>query len=200
VTESLRADGIPHHQLTLPVPGSWPEWMRDAETEARQMTLVFRPDMGDPDALADIDRCIGLCMRGRDPATGRNRPALMWADEIGEVAPVHRTGPAMRRALHHGRHHGLSMLMCGPEAKNVDPLCIAQADEVIAFRMLRAEHRKVLADNVGYGQDEFDAMNEALARFEHMRWTTETETFEHMAPLPLWRRGRNELPEVPAAV
>lgn len=197
VTESLRADGIPHHQLQVPLPGSWPDWMR-GEDEGRQMTLVYRPDMGEPDALDNIDRCIALCLRGRDPGTGRIRPALAWADEIGEVAPVHGRVPAMKRALHHGRHNGLSLLMCGPEAKNVLPLCIAQADEVIAFRMLRAEHRKVLADNVGYGQDEFDAMNESLARYEHMRWTTESETFEHMAPIPLWRRGRNEMPPVPA--
>src|SRR5258708_7638888 len=85
VTETLRNDGIPHHQITTPIPGSWPEWMRDHETEARQMTLVFRPDMGDEEAWADMDRCVGLCMRGRDPATGRTRPVCAWLDEVGQV-------------------------------------------------------------------------------------------------------------------
>jgi hypothetical protein len=198
VTESLRRDGIPHHQITVPIPGSWPEWMRDTETESRQMTLVFRPDMGDENAWLDMDRCVGMAMRGRDPSTGRTRPVCAWLDEIGEVCTAHRTGPGMKRALHHGRHADLSMLMAGPEARNVNPLCIAQADKVITFRMLNKDHRQVLARNMGVDQDEFDTMNKGLAQFEHMAWERETEELVHMRPLPLWRRGRNAYPEAVA--
>lgn len=197
VTESLRRDGIPFHTIDVPIPGSWPEWMRDEETESRQMTLVFRPDMGSDEAFDDMDRCVGLCMRGRDPSTGRTRPVLAWLDEIGEVCTAHKTGPGMKRALHHGRHSDLSLLMCGPEAKNVNPLCIAQADKTVTFRMLNRDHRQALAKNMGVDQDEFDAMNKSLRPFEHMVWTREDEQLVHMAPLPRWRRGRSEYPEMP---
>ena len=39
-------------------------------------------------------------------------------------------------------------------------------------------------------------MNKSLAKFEHMVWERETEEMTHMAPLPLWTRGRNIYPEV----
>ena len=196
VTETLRRDGIDHHQISSPIPGSWPEWMRDPETEQQQMTLVFRPDMGSEESFDDMDRCVGLCLRGRDPSTGRTRPVLGWLDEVGEVCTAHRTGPGMKRALHHGRHHDLSLLMCGPEAKNVNPLCIAQADRVVGFRILNRDHREALAKNMGVDQDEFDTMNKQLRQFEHMVWERETEEMTHMAPLPRWRRGRNAYPEL----
>jgi len=198
VTETLRRDGIPHHQITTPIPGSWPEWMRDEETEARQMTLVYRPDMGDEESWADMDRCVGLAQRGRDPSTGRTRPVLGWLDEIGQVCNAHKTGPGMRRALHHGRHTDLSLLMAGPEAKNVDPLCIAQADRTVTFRLLNREHREALARNMGVDQAEFDLMNKALGPYEHMIWERETEELVHMAALPRWRRGSNMYGQVPA--
>lgn len=192
VTESLRTDGVKHHQITMPIPGSWPEWMRDDEDRAAgQMTLVYRPDMGSPDSMLEMDRCVGLCMRGK------GRPVLGWLDEIGDVCTAHKTGPGMRRALNHGRHHDLSLLMAGPEARNVNPKCISQADRVVGFRMLNADHRAVLARNMGVDQDEFDAMNKSLAKYEHMIWERDTEELTHMAALPRWRPGRDNYDEVP---
>jgi hypothetical protein len=196
VTEELRKDGIPHHQLTVPIAGSWPEWVRDPETEQRQMTLVFRPDMGDENAFDDMDRCVGLCMRGKDPSTSRTRPVLVWLDEIGDMTTAHKTGPGMRRALGHGRHHDLSMLMCGPEAKNINPKCISQADRVVVFQMMNRDHREAIARNTGVDQDEFDTLNKQLAEYEHMVWERDTREWTHMAPLPRWRRGRNVYPEL----
>jgi hypothetical protein len=186
VTDDLRKDGIAFHEITKPIPAAWPEWMRsDEDRKAGQMTLVFRPDMGDDEARDDIDRCIGISMRSKD------LPTLDWLDEIGECCNAHWTGPSLKRGLHHGRHVALSLLMCGPRAKDVNPLCIGQADKVVTFRTLNRYDRQALAVNIGADQDEFDAMNKDLKKFEHMVWERETEALEIYAPIPLWRRGRN---------
>lgn len=199
VTDQLRADGIPHHQLTLPVPGSWPEWMRDeADREVSipgahrpgQMTLVFRPDMGADDAFDDMDRALGLAMRSRHG----DAPVLVWADEIGEICTAHRTGPAMKRALHHGRHYGLSLIMCGPRSKDVNPLCIGNCDKAVTFRMLSKYDREAIARNLGIDQDDFDDVNKSLVKYEHMVWERDTEEITVYEPLPLWRPGRDAFP------
>lgn len=189
VTESLRKDGIPHHQIDLPIPGSWPEWMRDQETERDSMTLVYRPDMGDSEVFDDMDRVVGMCLRGG------GKPTLLWADEIGAVTTAHKTGPGMRRALNHGRHDDLSLLMAGPRARDVNPLCIGQADRVVTFRTLNKYDREALAGNMGVDQAEFDDMNKALKKYEHTIWERDTEEIHHYGPLPLWRPGRNVYPE-----
>lgn len=200
VTESLRKDGIPHRQITKPIPGSWPDWMREADhdkTDAMpdgRLTLVYRPDMGDPEVFDDMDRVVGMCLRGGGPG----KATLLWLDEIGEVTNAHKTGPGMRRGLHHGRHDDLSMLMAGPRARDVNPLCIGQADKVVTFRTLNKYDREALAGNMGIDQGAFDEMNKALKKYEHSIWERETEEIHHYGPLPLWRPGRNVYPEVPS--
>lgn len=194
VTAALARDGVHFHEVTTPLPVSWPEWMRceDCQRDG-QMTLVFRPDMGDPAAREDMDRVVGICQRAK------GRPVLLWLDEVGEVCTAQWTGPAMRRGLHHGRHVDLSLIMCGPRAKDVNPLCIGQADKVVIYRILNRYDRQALALNIGVDQDEFDQLNKDLAKYEHMVWERETEEIDVMEPVPLWRRGRNPYPEVPAA-
>lgn len=195
VTPLLQKDGIPYHNVDIPIPGSWPEWMRDEQSEKDQMTLVYRPDMGDPEARDHMDRVVGMCLRGGAP---HGKPTLLWLDEIGEVCSGSKTGPGMKRALHHGRHDDLSMLMCGPRAKDVNPLCIGNADRVVTFRTLQAYDREALARNMGVDQGEFDEMNKSLGEYEHMVWERQGEELVHMGPLPRWRPGRNLYPEIPA--
>jgi hypothetical protein len=186
VTDLLTDRDVPHHQLTVPLPASWPEWLRDPDVEGGRLTLVFRPDMGASTALDDLDRCVGLCLRGGGPG----RATLCWADEIGETAPVHRTGPGVRRALHHGRHDDLSLLMCGPRPKDIDTLCIAQADKVVTYRTLNRYDREAIGRTIGVDQDEFDRANKSLRQYEHTVWDRETEEMHVHEPVPRWRRGR----------
>lgn len=195
VTELLTERGVPHHQLTLPLPGSWPDWLRDPDVEGGRLTLVFKPDMGTPEAIDDLDRCVGLCLRGG----GTGKRVLCWADEVGEVSTQHRTGPGMRRALHHGRHDDLSLIMCGPRAKDLNTLCIGQADTVVTFRTLNKHDREAIAGTMGVDQGEFDAMNKSLRPYEHTVWHRETEELAAYEPLPMWRRGRNRPAELDEA-
>jgi hypothetical protein len=181
--------GIPHRQITHPIPGSWPEWMRDEDVDNGRLTLVYQPDMGDPEARDNMDRALGLCLRD-------GPPTLCWCDEIGQLCDRYHTGPGLRRALHHGRHDNLSLIMCGPRARDVDPLTIGNADKVVTFRTLNKYDREALAGNMGVDQAEFDAANKALRRYEHTVWTGDTEELQHFAPLPRWRRGARPPVEV----
>lgn len=192
VSDLLTDRGVPHHQLTLPLPGSWPGWLRDPDVEGGRLTLVFKPDMGLAEARDDLDRCVGLCLRGGGPG----RRTLLWADEVGEVCDAHHTGPSMRRALHHGRHDDLSMLMCGPRVKDLNTLCIGQADKVVGFRTLNKHDREAAAGTMGVDQAEYDTLNKSLRQYEHTVWERETELLEVFEPLPRWQRGRNTPPEI----
>lgn len=192
VTDLLADRGVPHHQITAPIPGSWPDWLRDSDVEDGRLTLVFRPDMGAPEARDDLDRCVGICLRGGGPGNA----TLCWADEIGEVCRANQTGPGMRRALHHGRHDDLSLLMCGPRPKDIDTLCVGQADKVVTFRTLNRYDRQALAGNMGVDQDEFDRLNKSLGEYEHTVWERATEEIHVYEPMPRWRRGRRPPPEV----
>lgn len=181
----LTERGIPWQNITLPVPGSWPEWMRDPDVENGRLTIVFQPDMGAPESFDDMDRALGLCLRG-GPAT------LAWCDEVGAQCSAHKTPPNMHRALHHGRHHNLSMLMCCPRARDVDPLCIGNADRVVSFRILNKYDREALAGNMGVDQADYDRENKALRKFEHMVFDAHTEELATYEPLPKWRRGAKD--------
>lgn len=199
VTDTLNARGVPHRQITAPIPGAWPEWMRDPEFDRTKamphgrLTLVFRPDMGTPEAVDDLDRCIGLCLRGGGPG----KSTLCWADEIGQVFRLN-PGPDAQRALNHGRHDDLSLLMCGPRPKNIDPLCAGNADKVVTFRTLNRYDREAIADNIGVDRDEFSRLNKSLRKYEHTVWERETEQIETYGPLPRWQRGRRTPDEIGA--
>jgi hypothetical protein len=186
VTGLLTDRDVPWREITRPVPASWPEWMRDPDVEGGRLTLVFRPDMGDSEARDDMDRCVGLCLRGGGPGNA----TLCWLDEVGETAPVNRTGPGMRRALHHGRHDDLSLLMCGPRPKDIDTLCIGQADKVVSYRTLNRYDRQAAAATIGVDQDEYDTLNKSLRQYEHTVWERATELLTVHEPVPRWRRGR----------
>jgi hypothetical protein len=189
VTRQLRQRGVPHKQITDPIPGSWPEWMRDQDVDNGRLTLVYRPDMGSPEAFDNMDRCVGLCLRG-------GPPTQCWADEIGELCTAHRTGPDMKRALHHGRHDNLSLLMAGPRSQDVNVLCIGNSDRVVSFRILNKDDRERIVRNMGADAAEFERENKALEKFEHQVWERETEEITTYAPLPRWRRGLLPPPEL----
>jgi hypothetical protein len=165
-------------KLTTPLPVRLPE----ADEDGRRQIFVFSPDMGAPDALDDVDRAIGLALR-------RGR-MLVWFDEVGIISPVGRTGPNMRRYLHHGRHHSMTGLACGPRPIDIDPLQVSQADHAFVFELNNPADRKRVADNIGWEPREFDQGVRDLGKYEFLHWSSESNELLHMPALPNTKKGQ----------
>jgi hypothetical protein len=149
-------------------------------------TWVFCPDMGDPGAVDDMDRVVGL-------ALGRG-PTLLWSDEYGDQTTAHKTPPNMRRVLHHGRHDHLTFLVACPRPRDINGLAISQAHYVYTFRTPNTDDLEWIAKQIGYPPVTFQRINESLApRGEH--WHTMYDRLSDqlfiMPPLPKRRRGLN---------
>jgi hypothetical protein len=175
LTADFRKDGLPFTKLTPDaLPLRFPK-----DPEGGRSTLVLAPDMGDHGTAVDqMDRALGLALD--------NPPTLVWCDEVGEFSIAGQTPPNLRRALHHGRHRKLFLLLCGPRAMNVDPLCISQADAVATFKTPNPADRKRIAENIGWPPKAFDAAVHPLRRYEYLWYDADAETEEllHMPPLP----------------
>ncbi len=171
VGRDLRADGVPFTLLTE-IPASLP---RDPDHQRR--TWVYQPDMGSPTAVDDMDRIVGLCLAG-------GRPMLLWVDEVGALCTGHYTPPNMRRVLHHGRHARLTVLMAGPRAKDIDVLCIAQADLVYTFRTPQKYDRETIARAIGVSTAEFDAANARLGEHDYTLFDDSTDELWICPALP----------------
>lgn len=113
------------------------------------MTIRYAPDASSPTYLADIDHVIGATYAHGE----RTGHACLLIHEVGRVARSNRTPPHMLAALSHNRHAHLTMIMCGPRTKTIDPLVLAQCDIVYAFDLPNPDDRKRLADEIGYDGD-----------------------------------------------
>lgn len=158
--------------LVSPLPARLPEAREDGE---RQI-FVLSPDMGASDALDDVDRAIGLALR-------RGR-MLLWMDEVGIISPVGRTGPNLRRYLHHGRHHQMTGIACGPRPVDIDALQLSQADFAFIFALANPADRRRVADSIGWDPREFDQAVHNLGQFEFLQWTSLDNELLAMPPLP----------------
>lgn len=193
VTHDLRGDlnrdRVPFRQLDLDaLPMQLPGPVDPDEDQAQ--TWLVCPDIGSPTWWDDTDRALGL-------AIGHG-PMLVWVDEFGTVTRAGKTGPNMRRILHHGRHDRLSLLMCCPRPVDVDPLGIAQADLVYTFRTPQVYDRQRVADTIGIDRGLFDDANAQLGEFEHTLYDARTDTLSHMPKLPARGRGTASVPPIPA--
>jgi hypothetical protein len=154
-------------------------------------TYVFSPDMGAETAFDDMDRVVGL-------ALGRG-PTLLWCDEFGQQTTGAKTGPNMRRALHHGRHDDLTLLIACPRPMDINVLAISQADLVYMFCVNNPDDRQRIAKNIGLDVADVDEINEELKRqgpFWHMRYDDRINQVAIMPPLPRPRPGLNPRPPV----
>lgn len=188
--DDFRRDGVQFRELDLDVLPGRLAGPADPDDTTAQTWLVC-PDIGSPTWFDDIDRAVGLCI-------GKG-PMLLWVDEFGTVTRAGKTGPNMRRVLHHGRHHRLSLLMCCPRPIDVDPLGIAQADLVYTFKTPQVYDRQRVASTIGVDQALFDETNKALGEHEHSLYDARTDVFSHMPALPK-ARGLASLPPIPAPV
>jgi len=190
VRDDLRAGGEKFTDLDPQVlPARLPD---PVDEDAAPRAYVLCPDMGSPSWEDDVDRAAGLCMRGRD------RPTLLWVDEFDAITSGNKTGPNMRRALHHGRHHSLSLLLACPRPMDVDALGISQADLVYTFRTPVVQDREKIAKNIGFEPAEFGRINEQLGEeHAHTLYDARADQLFIMPPLPPRRRGRNAYPPLP---
>src|SRR5207302_9297492 len=145
----------------------------------RPSKLRYCPDPGSPDYADDLDRAVGLAFfhpRG---------PRLLWIDEIAELTGANRTGPNLRRALHQGRHRQLSMLMCGPRAKHINPLVLGNADVVYVFELPHPHDQDAVAGAIGVPPKKLQAAIGGLGQFEYLRYDSRSKELLHFPPLPL---------------
>ncbi|MFB7518396.1 hypothetical protein [Streptomyces sp. NPDC056144] len=181
LTADFVRDGLDFVKLT---PDTLPlTFPRDHSGEGRPITAVLAPDMGDEGTAMDqMDRALGLALD--------HRRTLVWCDEVGSLTRAGKTPPNLRRALHHGRHREIFLLLCGPRPVDVDPLCISQADVVATFRTPNPRDRQRIAENIGWPPSKFDAAVHGLGSHEYL-WFDATDPEEqllHMPPLPIGRR------------
>lgn len=160
------------------LPEEWPEHRRPHDKDGRPlpMTLRYVPDAGSPTHLQDMDHVIGMTLaHSRRKKDSGEMGDLILIHEIGVVCPAHKTQPHMRRALMHNRHNGLTMLMCGPRPKDIDPLVLQQTDLVYAFELLNKQDRQRLAESVGWDPRDWDEAMAELQRHEHLRFDANEE-------------------------
>jgi hypothetical protein len=192
IRADLQKDGEQFDELDMSMlPARLPAPADTGDEDARRRSWLVCPDMGSKTWEDDVDRAIGLCL-------GRGRPMLLWVDEFGTVTRGSKTGPNMRRALHHGRHDDLSLLLACPRPKDVEVLGIAQADLVYTFRTPQVYDRQTIADTIGVDRGEFDEVNEGLQGHEHTLYDARTDELFVMPPLPARRRGINARAPVPS--
>lgn len=174
VSADLRRDGVKFTKLT---PDALPLRFPSRGPDGEPVTAVLVPDMGDErEAMAQMDRALGLALD--------NRKTLAWVDEVGAATRNGITLPNLRRALHHGRHKQITLLLCGPRPKDIDPLCVSQADHVFIFRMPNPADRKRIAENIGWPPDRLDAAVHELQLHEYLWFNGPEDTLSHMPPLP----------------
>ena len=169
--------------LHPPLPDKWPTAGAGVHLpglDKHRSTIAFSPDSGRADYIDDMDRFVGLAYRhGSDlPA----RPAFLWIDEIGELAPVGQTQPNMRRMLQLGRHRRITLVMCGPRPINVDPLVLQQSDYVFIFTLPNPADRRRVADTIGWDPREFDDAVLGLPKYGYLRY--DGDELVEFPPLP----------------
>lgn len=148
----------------------------------RPRNLHYRADPGSPTYRNDLDKAVGMALRPSDT------PTLLWLDEVGEVSQVNRTQPNLRRLLMQSRHYGpVSALLCGPRPKNIDPLCVSQADHVYVYNLPNPADRARLAENMGVDPGELETAwvaNRARGPHAFLFWHAPSATLLDCPPLP----------------
>lgn len=185
VSKSFAESGVPYVRLTEPMPTRFPRAADTSFMDAQQdgpVTAVYVPDMGSAEAEDEMDRALGLALRNPGPTAA-------WVDEIGTLTRNGKTPPNLRRALHHGRHDQLTLVMCGPRPKDIDPLCVSQADHVFTFDTPNPMDRKRICENIGWPPDLFDQAVRDLGEHEYLWYDARAHTLTWMPKLPPRRRA-----------
>lgn len=87
----------------------------------------------------------------------RSFPHWVWCDEAGDVFPVRRTPPNVRRLLTHGRKRQIGHLATHTRPREIDPNLIAQAAHLVVFQLPNPNDRRHVADVAGIAPAALDA-------------------------------------------
>lgn len=140
-----------------------------------------------PTYADDLDRAVSLVLFPKD------RRALLWVDEAGEVFPANRTGPHARTLLHQSRHWQASAIIAGPRPMNLDPLVLSQADRVVMYDVPHPRDRERIAATIGWEPRrlaaELDATR-AAGPFWFLMYDAHSHTLYRCPPLPIGRQRR----------
>lgn len=168
--------------LAEPVPTKWPGEAYDrlsAELgwgNGAAQTLYYVPDFYEPDHLDEIDRAVGMAFA--------HKKTCLFIDECHVAAPANQTKPHMRRALRHGRHADLTLILATPRPMTIDPLVITQADYLYVFDLPGKNDRKRIAENIGWNLLDFDDAVAALPEFGYLRYDQANKDLAEFPPLP----------------
>lgn len=149
--------------------------------DGRPVNLRYVPDPGSPTYRDDLDRAVGLALYPKD------RPALVWIDEVGEVTKgTSVTPPHFSRLLMQSRHYGpASALLCGPRPMRIDPLCVGQADLIYIYRVPNPADRQRLAEMMGYPPKRLSAeLDETTRRGKYWHLLYDGREDGHMYRMP----------------
>ena len=172
VRADMRRQASPFTELTDPLPVRLP-----VDPDGQPQAFVYVPDPGAPEYLDNIDRAVGLAML--------HGKTCLWVDEVGEVTRAGVTPPNFRRALHHGRHRQLTLLLAGPRPIDVNPLCVSQADHVFIFHLPNPADGKRVAENIGWPPREFEKAVHNLGDHEFLWWSTKAQELTHLPALAI---------------
>lgn len=202
-------DSYPHDKLVIdptgdaePGPGAekirppFPKRLKPSD-DGRPRNLHLAVDPRSDTYRDDMDRAMSI---GLFP---KNRPCMVWVDEVGELMQANSTPPHTRLALMSSRHYGpLSLLMCGPRPMHISPLSISQSDRVVIYDLPNPRDVERLAENMGYppvrlkkAVDDTEKRNadERAAGgepFWHLVYDRQSKTIWRMPPVPaLAHRG-----------
>jgi hypothetical protein len=172
------------------VKGTPPTAMPPREHEDEPVNLHYVADPRSPTYFDDLDRAVGAALFPRD------RRALLWVDEIGQVSRVNKTPPNLNTLLMQARHHHASAILCGPRPVGIDRLCLQQADRVAVFHLPNPKDRDRIARECGIDPDVFeDAHTEMLraGKFWHLIVVVDEDEPYLCPPIPAaWRRDPAE--------
>lgn len=185
IRQDFRDEGVPFADLSGDIlPVKLPSSLDEAEP---YVTCVYCPDMGSPTVLDDIDRAMGLMLRGR------NERGMLWIDEIGgTVDKGGRPGPNQRRILRHGRHHNLFLVGTDPRPKEIPTLWPAQADLVVTYRTPLEMDCDRIADQIGYPRKTYADINRTWCKgHNYTAYDRNDEQLYLCPPIPRRRAGVN---------
>lgn len=162
-------------QLRPPFGRDWPAHLE--QPGAGRLSLRYLPDHTDPAVADQIDAVVGMAYD--HPYT------LLVVEEMGEVAPVHRARPNMRRLLNMGRHSPAWSIFNGPRPQTVDPLVLANADIVYVFDLPQPRDRRRVADLIGWDPIEIDLAVAELPDHGYLRYVAARHELLSFPPLPV---------------
>lgn len=154
------------------LPSKWPEDLRPEE--GKSMTLYYHPDLGSPTFLEDVDAVLGMAYNKGD--------VCVIVHEMGIVAPAGKCPPHVKRMLQSNRHRRITLIMCAPRAKTMEPLTYGQADMIYVFELPNKHDRDTISDAIGWDNTDFALAVEELGAHEYLRADTNENRPEGDAP------------------